>query len=255
MRLGFIGTGTITRAVVTGLIHVGAPFEHICLSPRNADVGIALAALDPRISVCGTNQQVLDASDVVCLAVVPTIAPEVLGALEFEARHHVVSFIAGVSLAALQRMVGAADAIVRAVPLPAVAAGMGSTAICPPDEITRRLFSWLGTPVEVSDERKFDALSAVTATMASFYAVLDTQAEWLVQQGIDHDSARAYLGGYCRGLAHETSESGASFSALVAASMTPGGINEQLHNELSVKGTYSHYREALDHVLRRVEGR
>jgi pyrroline-5-carboxylate reductase len=255
MRLGFIGTGTITRAVVTGLMHVGAPFDHIYLSPRNADVAASLAGLDPRVSVCRTNQQVLDASDVVCLAVVPQIAAEVLGELSFDSRHHVISFIAGVSIAALEPMLGKVHAVVRAVPLPAVAAAKGSTALCPPDEIARRLFSYVGTPVEVSDESKFDALSAVTATMASFYAVLETQATWLVEQGIDYDSARAYLGGYCVGLAHETSVSAEPFSALIQASMTPGGINEQLHNELSAKGAYSYYREALDHVLTRIEGR
>ncbi|MFK4445398.1 pyrroline-5-carboxylate reductase [Caballeronia udeis] len=255
MRIGFVGTGTITRAVVTGLLHVDAPFEHIYLSPRNADVGATLAKLDRRISVCGTNQEVLDASDIVCLAVVPQIAAEVLEALDFEGHHHVISFIAGVSISDLEQRVGRAHAIIRAVPLPAVAAAKGSTAICPPDEVTRRLFSYLGTPVEVADESKFDALSAVTATMASFYAMLETQAQWLVAQGIDYDSARAYLAGYSVGLAHETSLNDKPFSTLIQDSMTPGGINEQLHGELSGKGTYSHYQEALDNVLRRIEGR
>jgi pyrroline-5-carboxylate reductase len=102
---------------------------------------------------------------------------------------------------------------------------------------------------------KFDALSAVTATMASFYAVLETQAAWLVAQGIDYDSARAYLAGYSVGLAHETSFSDKPFSALVRDSMTPGGINEQLHGELSGKGAYAPYSEALDNVLKRIKVR
>lgn len=255
MRIGFLGTGTITRAIVTGLLHVDAPFEHIYLSPRNTGMASKLAALDERITVCCTNQEVLDASDIVCLAVVPQIAAEVLGELDFEDRHHVISFIAGVSLSDLEKTIGKAHAIVRAVPLPAVAAAKGSTAICPPDDVTRRLFAYVSTPVEVADESKFDALSAVTATMASFYAVLDTQAAWLVAQGIDYDSARAYLAGYCTGLAHETSMSDKPFYELVRDSMTPGGINEQLHGELYGNGAYASYSEALDNVLRRIAGR
>jgi pyrroline-5-carboxylate reductase len=255
MQLGFIGTGTITRAIVTGLIRVGAPFEHIYLSPRNAETASKLAKLDPRISVCGTNQQVLDSADIVCLAVVPQIAAQVLGELDFDARHHVISLMATVSIAALKPMVKNARAIVRAVPLPAVANAKGSTAICPPDEIASRLFSYVGASVEVDDEARFDALSAVTATMASFYATLEAQAAWLVAQGIDYKSARAYLAAYCVGLAHETLESDQSFSALVQASMTPGGINEQLHKELSGKGAYSYYGEALNNVLTRIKGR
>jgi len=254
MRLGFIGTGTITHAIVTGLLRVGASFESICLSPRNAQTAAMLATLDSRIAVCRTNQEVLDTCDVACLAVVPQIASDVLGALTFEARHHIISFMAGIPIADVQRMTGKATGVVRAIPLPAVAAAKGSTAICPPDEVARRLFSWVGAAVEVDDESKFDALSAVTATMASFYAVLETQAAWLVKQGVDYSSARAYLAAYCMGLANGAVEGGQPYSTLVQQSMTPGGINEQLHEELSRRGSYTHYSDALDRVLTRIAG-
>jgi pyrroline-5-carboxylate reductase len=236
-------------------MHVGAPFESIYLSPRNTEVATGLAALDSRVSVCRTNQHVLDSSDVVCLAVVPQIAADVCKELRFTARHHVISFLAGVAISDLKQMVGPVGAIVRAIPLPAVAAAKGSTAICPPDEIASRLFSYVGAAVEVGDENKFDALSAVTATMASFYAVLETQAAWLVEQGIDYRSARAYLAAYCEGLSHEATKGAEPFSALVQSSMTAGGINEQLHHELSGNGTYSHYSAALGNVLKRIKRR
>ncbi|PRX32996.1 pyrroline-5-carboxylate reductase [Paraburkholderia sp. BL18I3N2] len=255
MRLGFIGTGTITRAIVTGLLRVGAPFESITLSPRNAGTAAALAALDARISVCRSNQEVLDSCDVACLAVVPQIASEVLEGLHFTARHTIISFMAGIPIADVRRMTRSGGTVVRAIPLPAVAAARGSTAICPPHEVTRRLFASVGAAVEVDDERKFDALSAVTATMASFYAVLETQAAWLVKQGVEYDSARAYLSAYCAGLANDAVERAQPFSVLVEQSMTPGGINEQLHTELSRRGSYSHYSDALDHVMGRIEGR
>ncbi|WOD17090.1 pyrroline-5-carboxylate reductase [Paraburkholderia kirstenboschensis] len=254
MRLGFVGTGAITRAIVTGLTHAKAPFEHIYLSPRNTDVAAGLAELDSRVSVCPTNQDVLDSSDVVCLAVVPQIAVDVFKELRFVARHHVISFLAGVSISDLKQMVGPDSAIIRAIPLPAVAARKGSTAICPPDEIASLLFSHVGTSVEVSDEGKFDALFAVTATMASFYAVMETQAVWLEKQGVDYESGRAYLAAYYDGLSYEATTGKEPFSALVQSSMTTGGINEQLHKELSSTGTYSNYSAALDNVLKRIKG-
>jgi pyrroline-5-carboxylate reductase len=254
MRLGFIGTGTITKAVVTGICTFGVAFDRISLSPRNPDTAAELAKLDERIDVCASNQEVLEASDVICLAVVPQIAGEVLGKLEFDSRHHVVSFIAGVSLAELRRLIPQAGRVARAVPLPAVADGKGSTAICPADEVARSIFSTLGEAVEVDDERKFDALSAVTATMASFYAVLETQAAWLVQQGVGYAAARAFLSGYCVGLANDAANARQPFLTMVTQCMTPGGINEQVHTELSRRGAYDVYREALDGVLRRIRG-
>jgi pyrroline-5-carboxylate reductase len=254
MRLGFIGTGTITRAVVIGLLRFGVSFDRISLSPRNAETAAELAALDSRVHVCGNNQEVLEASDVVCLAVIPQIAADVLSELHFDSRHHVISFIAGVSIDEVRRLVRTEVRVVRAIPLPAVAEGKGSTAICPPDGVARYIFSALGEAVEVDDEGEFDALSAVTATMASFYAVLESQASWLVQQGLEYAAARAFLSGYCIGLAHDTAQTKEPFSAMVTHCMTPGGINEQVHTELSRRGTYGQYKDALDGVLSRIRG-
>jgi pyrroline-5-carboxylate reductase len=255
MRYGFVGAGAITQAVVTGMIRCDVPFDSIALSPRNAEIAAALARLDARVRVCERNQQVLDASDVVCLAVVPTIADDVLGALRFEARHHVISFIATKSLDDIRKLVHGASTVARAVPLPAVAQGRGSTAICPSDEIARGLFSKLGAAVEVDDEHHMNALSAATATMASFYALLEAQAAWLVGQGLEYDAARAFLSGYHVGLAHDTTKDQRSFDSICAHSQTPGGINEQLLNELRERGTFSHYADALDGIMRRIEGR
>jgi pyrroline-5-carboxylate reductase len=237
------------------MLKFGVPFEQISLSPRNAKTAAELAARDGRIHVCSSNQEVLQRSDVVCLAVVPQIASEVLRELEFDARHHVISFMAGVSLDQLRGLVRTGGKIARAVPLPAVAQGKGSTAICPADEVARAIFAPLGQAVEVDSEDKFDALSAVTATMASFYAVLETQASWLVQQGLDYADARAFLSGYCVGLVHDTTRTDEPFAAMVQHSMTPGGINEQVHAELSRRGAYACYSDALDGVLRRISGR
>jgi len=255
MRLGFIGTGTITQAVVTGLLRFGVSFDSLSLSPRNAEKAAGLAELDRRIQVCRSNQDVLDTSDVVCLAVIPQIAEGALSELRFAPRHHVISFIAGFPISEVRRLVGTDGMVVRAVPLPAVAEGKGSTAICPPDGVARLIFSALGEAVEVADEDKFDALAAVTATMASFYAVLEAEAAWLVRQGLDYHAARSFLSGFCVGLAHDTTQSGTSFAELVEHSMTPGGINEQVHTELSKRGTFSHFGDALDRVLTRIKGR
>ncbi|SIT41301.1 Pyrroline-5-carboxylate reductase [Paraburkholderia ribeironis] len=255
MRLGFIGTGSITQAVVTGLLRSDVSFEHLALSPRNAETAARLAGLDGRVQVCASNQEVLATSDVVCLAVIPQIAADVLSELRFESRHHVISFIAGIRLDELRRLVRTESTIVRAIPLPAVAECKGSTAICPPDALAKSLFSALGKAVEVDDEHKFDALSAVTATMASFFAVLEAQASWLVRQGLDYDAARSFLSGYCVGLAHDTTRGVEPFTELIEHCMTPGGLNEQVHTELSKRGTYSHFSDALDRILMRLEVR
>jgi pyrroline-5-carboxylate reductase len=252
MRIGFVGTGVITKAIVQGVLRSKFPFKEISLSPRNARTAAELAGLDPRINVADSNQHVVDNSDLVCIAVIPQVVKEVLGQLAFKSHHHVVTFVPGTSIERLHKLVHPAIRLARAIPLPAVADGQGCTAIFPPDEVVSSLFSSMGKAVQVEDERQFDALHAVTATMASFYAVLEHQAAWLKRQGLPYPSARAFLSGYCVGLAHETTQTDQSFNDMIEYLMTPGGLNEQVHAELSARGVYD-YSDSLDRILARVQ--
>lgn len=254
MRIGFIGTGVITRAVVLGLLRSDLAVDRIVLSPRNAETAAELAALDDRVSVAASNQDVLDAADIVCVAVVPQIVEDVLVALDFAPRHRVITFVPVTSHAALRGLVAPAQALARAVPLPSVADLQGTTAVFPYDEVAVRIFDALGSSVVVEGEREFDALHAVTSTMASHYAVLEAQASWLVEQGLPYPSARAFLAGYSFGLAADATASERSFAAMIDYLMTPGGLNEQVHAELTAAGAYDHYGPALDRVFARVRG-
>src|SRR3546814_4767767 len=80
-RLGLIGTGTIAAAIVEGLALSGN--EPILLSPRNADISAALARRISHVGVASVNQAVIDASDLVILAVRPQNADAGLGPLRF----------------------------------------------------------------------------------------------------------------------------------------------------------------------------
>ena len=73
--VGFIGTGLITRAVVTGLCTSKAPPKRIVLSPRSSDVGEELVKQFGRthdITVAPSNQHVVDSSDWVVIATPPS---------------------------------------------------------------------------------------------------------------------------------------------------------------------------------------
>lgn len=83
IRIGFVGTGTITTAVVTGLCGAeDASDLQITVSPRNQEKAAALLAQFPaQVSIGKDNQEVLDRSDIVCIAVTPVQAPQTLSAL------------------------------------------------------------------------------------------------------------------------------------------------------------------------------
>ena len=83
LQLGFIGTGTITEAIVTGLVSGDGPMPEIFVSPRSAKTAARLADMSPQVTVAPDNQGVVDAADMVFLAVRPNVAQDVVRALRF----------------------------------------------------------------------------------------------------------------------------------------------------------------------------
>jgi len=98
MKLGFVGTGAMTSAIVGGL-RSGAVERHcIRLSPRNPGIAADLASRFPAVSIATSNQDVLDGSEIVVLAVRPQIARNVVSKLRFRPDHRVISIVSGLSL-------------------------------------------------------------------------------------------------------------------------------------------------------------
>lgn len=255
MRLGFLGTGTITEAIVTGLGSVPGDPHPILLSPRNARVAAGLAARYANVRVCATNQEVLDGSELVVLAVRPQDAEAVLSTLRFSAQHQIVSLIAGYSVERLRPLVAPAAAPSRAVPLPSVAHRRSPIAIYPPGGAAATLLAPLGqlSPVEV--EAQLSAFNAVTSTMAAYFGFVGRIADWLARQGVPAQQAREYMALVYIGLAEAGLEASLkTYDELATAHSTPGGLNEQLLRHLREHGALDTLDDALEAVYRRALG-
>ena len=255
MRLGFIGCGTITAAIVTGLNSSGHG-EAIVVSPRNAEVAAGLARRFSNVTVATTNQAVLDACDVIVLAVRPQILAAVLPELRFRPDHQVISLVPVTSLAYLRAATAPASAVTRAVPMPMVARRQGPTAIHAPTPVARRLFDALGSTIELSDEKCFDAFTAETALMAAYFRFVETAAQWLRGQGAAPDEADRYVRQLFWGLAGTAMASPQrTLGELVEEHQTRGGLNEQVRTHLESKGMFTELANALDAVQARLAGR
>lgn len=253
-RLGFVGSGTITSAIVTGLCAKPAAKVRITLSPRNQQIATRLASSFPQATIAASNQEVLDRSDVIFLAVRPQIAHDVLASLKFKPDHRVISLIATYSTETIASLVAPAATVARAVPLPTVSSHLGPTAIFPPDPVAAALFGRLGVAIEVSTENEFRALAASSAAMASYFTLQDTLCAWLTQQGVRGSLAREYVAMMFRGLSEVPQQSDRSFAELAQEFTTKGGLNEQFANELTRKGAFAACSAALDSILaRRIE--
>jgi pyrroline-5-carboxylate reductase len=254
--LGFIGTGEITSSIVNGLSSSGVTTHSIWLSPRNSAVANRLANHFRGVSVASNNQEVVDRSDVVVIAVRPLAAESVLTELHFRPDHGVISLVSALSLRKLTQLVMPADRVTRTVPLPSTAKRIGPTAIYPADPVSSELFASVGTVFAVENEHEFNAICAATATIATYFAFTGRIASWLEQQGVPESSAKDYVARLFLGVAMgAVDEQHRSFESLATAHATAGGINEQFLKHAVECGLLTSVSHGLDAVLRRLDGK
>jgi pyrroline-5-carboxylate reductase len=253
MLLGFIGVGEITSSIVTGLSLSGVTAHSIRLSPRNSAIARELANRFKRVSVASCNQEVLDHSETIVIAVRPSAARDVLSELRFRPDHQVISLVSSLSLRSLSKLVTPAVRIARAVPLPSTAMRLSPTAIYPREPAAAELFAAVGTVFAVGREKEFDAICATTATIAFYFAFSEGIASWLEQQGVPASQARDYIARLFFGVTTGAAEAPErSFQSLAATHATAGGINEQFLKHLVERGLLTRVSEALDAVLQRI---
>ncbi|PPJ49258.1 pyrroline-5-carboxylate reductase [Rhizobium sp. KAs_5_22] len=253
-RLGFIGTGTITEAIVTGLVSREMPVPEIVVSPRSAKTAERLALLSEQVTVAVDNQHVVDAADMLFLAVRPNVAEEVVRALQFRPGQKVVSLIATVDHAILRSMIGAPVNLVRAVPLPFVATLTGVTTVFPPDVAVEALFSTLGTAVACKTIKEFEVLAAASALMGSYFGIMDHVVGWMQSKGMLQETARAYLTQHFVSLSTVAFRNPSiSLEHLRHEYSTKGGLNESMFAEFNKGGGLDALALALEVVLARIQ--
>lgn len=253
MRLGFIGTGHLTSAMVTGLCSSSAPSHSIRLSPRNAAIAAELAQRFAGVSIASSNQDVLDSCDTVVIAVRPRIVRSVVSELRFRPDHHVISVVSSLSLRSASELVAPATQVTRAVPLPPVAQRIGPTAFYPADPVVADLFASLGTAFAAETENEFNAMCATGATVASHFAFIEAVASWLVRSGVPEAQARDYVARIFWGATTVAVRSPErSFQSLASDHATTGGTNEQFLKHLVERGMLKSVSEGLDAILQRI---
>lgn len=249
--IGFVGTGTITAAIVEGLRSSRLSHVPALLSPRNDETARRLAAKFADVEIASGNQDVADRSDILVLAVRPQVAEEVLGALRLRPDKKVISLIAGLDHRTIAEWTGAAT-VCRAIPLPFVARGRGVTPVFPPEPVAVALFDALGGALAVEEKAAFDTFAALSALMGSYFGIAEIVSEWARQQGLPDAQARPYVAALFGNLGDIFRDQPMQIEQLRAEHSTRGGLNEQLFEDFGKHGGKDALCLALNTVLERV---
>jgi pyrroline-5-carboxylate reductase len=132
LRVGFVGVGAIATAIVDALVSGPHADEiDVVLSPRSAPRSAELAARYRQVRVAPHNQPVVDAADIVILAVLPDQMAALCSSLSFREEQVVVSLAAGWPPSLLAEHVDPAATVCQMIPLPMIALHTGPVVICP----------------------------------------------------------------------------------------------------------------------------
>ena len=252
MKLGFIGTGIITAAVVTGFCESGMEDLHIIVSPRNKEKAEALHKKYPEIvTIAADNQEVIDKSDWVFAALLPQHAERVLSELTFPEEKKFINLVMTLSTKRAEEIIGKREIIADVVPLTFAANGFGPVVVYPALPEVGELMSHVGTPVLVNTPQQIAVLRSTTGLMSSYYMLLTVIIDWCRENGLDEPSARTYITSFTEAMSKKAAGWEGPLEEL-AREMTPGGINWQALTHLEDHGGFELWSEILDPILARV---
>ena len=78
MKIGFIGTGQITKAVVIGILNTKIKLNKIYISERNRKISRYLKLKSKKIVILKDNQEIINKSNWIFLAVTPDVGLKIL---------------------------------------------------------------------------------------------------------------------------------------------------------------------------------
>jgi len=251
MKIGIIGTGIIASAVVTGFCEKETGHEFY-LSPRNAEKAAALAAEFSEVTVCTSNQDVIDNAEWVFIC----LHKKDFGALseiKFNKNQKVANMSAEMRLPELKNIIGKTEILSHVIPLPAIALGIGPLLVYPEIAEVGKLFAPVGDVYYANKQEDVHTLQIVTGLMSAYNMLLNEIVRFSDDQGIEHDTSVGFLCSLLNSLCTRAANTQNCDLVELAYEMTPGGYNEQAMNELVGNGAIKAWRTALDKLLERLK--
>ena len=252
--LGFIGTGTLTTALVTGFCAraADAPYP-IVLSPRSRKNAEQLKAAYPgRVTVAESMQEVVDKSDWVMLAVLPAAGEEVCRSLCFRPDHKVINFMSDKTLPQVRAWIGETAVLAHMVPLTFNAFADGPMVLSPPYSDAAESFGHIGQVLQLEERYHAAVLAAVTGCVAPFFTLMDTLSRWSAGQGVPQEVAAKYVTGFFGAVCQEAARLDAEGLRRMASTATPGGINFMVKDFLAQREGFDMWAQAMEPAIARL---
>jgi pyrroline-5-carboxylate reductase len=234
-KIGFIGGGNMAASLLNGLVASGHEPQKLWVSDINPETLKALSN-DLNINVTQSNDEVVNAVDVIVLAVKPQVLAQVARDIAPTIKQQlVVSIAAGISQGGLSKWLGDEIAIVRCMPNTPALVLTGATALhantkVSPEQrdLAETILRAVGITLWVDDEGDLDAVTAVSGSGPAYYFLLmEAMEKAAIELGLSEQTARLLVQQTALGAAKIALESSGSPEELRKRVTSPGGTTQQ----------------------------
>lgn len=254
--LGFIGAGNMAGAILSGVIRRRfLPEENLIVYDVNAAQCQKWQALYA-VQVAKDNIALVQASDVILLAVKPAFLRQVLTEIKpYVAGKKIISIAAGWTHAMLGDALGEGSGaqLLRVMPNTPALVGEGFTALCQENTFDESAFTWarqlfetLGK-TEIFPEKLFDAVIAVSGSSPAYvFMFIEAMADGAVKLGMPRQTAYQAAAQAVVGAARMILETGAHPGKLKDDVCSPGGTTIEAVQVLEQRGFRAAVMDAME---------
>ena len=234
-KVAILGSGTMGRAIATGLLRTGKVHASDLAATARTRASAEKLSRELGIACSIDNAEVVSRADVVLLCVKPKDVPKLLEGLvakgALAAHPLLVSIAAGVSTASIEAALPPdGSPVVRAMPNTPCSIGKGMTVVAKGSRATddhvalaREIFTTLGRCLEL-EEKHMDTVTGLSASGPAFiYVVIESLADGGVMRGLPRHVATELVAQMTLGAAEMVLATGRHPAALKDDVTTPAG--------------------------------
>ncbi|MBM7838185.1 pyrroline-5-carboxylate reductase [Alkalihalobacillus xiaoxiensis] len=254
-----IGAGSMAEAIIGGL----------CAGTLNPNISVTNLSDESKLIHLEETYQVTTSTDyeetlknkqVILLAVKPHHLYDAIQCITpyLQQNQLVISVVAGVTLATLERWLPENTSIIRAMPntsakvhASATALALGSSATGAQLHIATELFSSIGSVQIVTDEQMNVTTGIAGSGPAYFYLVAEAMIEAAMEENFPADEARSFVTQTMFGAAIRLRQTEKSPKVLYEEIMSPNGTTEAAIHFLKHNGVDRTFKEAIHKAIHR----
>lgn len=260
-KIGFIGGGKMASAIIKGLINSKLCLnENIYASAKTQETLDSLKK-DFNVNTSLNNSDIVKSAKVIILSVKPFILKDILHEIKpfITKEHTVISIAAGISIKAIEEILGQIP-VIRVMPNTPALVNEGMSTICrgnyASDEHIKTavdIFKCTGEVI-TSDEKYIDIITAISGSGPAFYYYfINETARAGEKLGLDYETCLKLSAQTALGSAKMIMKSGVNPEQLIINVTTPGGCTAEGNKVLKDKNISAIIEETITKTMEKAK--